>query len=755
IENSTQAQTALSRVVNFVDLSSLSLILGKNAIFLIVVFLAILIDFLVVLILICITMIDCYDIVTTNEAGEEIRSSYWRAASDNVCMSNIYQIVGLILAVITFIVLLVYCLTIDLLIFNFNPKNGGLFSCPNGFFNFIQHLFITIVVFTQRFLYQWEFWRGVASVGVSIAIIVYIIYKQPFYNIKSNFMAQIPWIIFGSVRLCAEIGYLFEGIFNSYIPQIILILFSVVIIVMRFRTPEMMLYAEVIFTQSVRTHQKNAQILFNFWNFIIYFRKNFQKAEAILKLINRCHLNFLMKFIIFSFNKQKEHGIGIADKENFKSENSIAFRQKFEYAHKSHERAKHFTIQFFHLITSNISSFEVVYECVYKIAKFEAKARTAYEDLLNEQPNNVTVLKQYALLLSDIYRDEDSAEMILSRAQIQEGYRSTIEFKEERVKNEQTPTLSRFNTQIQLENDKENLIRSEAQTPLFAKTPHQKGSLALELAFKKLYRRDLLLTLGLYAEKAILEIREFEQYMPNDDSIVCSFNYKGLNDGESEFLTSWDFVNELLISISDKITQTLEDIYTLMADTSQWEIHNVVVQEFDIRLDLEGTEQSSSTQSSSYSFPSITHDEPIQYSNQEQNISLIRALTLLVQKSREMAVQPYREEIGTGDLPHITNINFYSDIAYVCFNSIQPVFAACQRVLVNLQGDIQNQRVIISATYISIVVISQIIIIILSSLVVLHEMFDANMERFLAMVKLLNIPKSKLQQYYRRLTTLV
>ncbi|KAA6338352.1 MAG: hypothetical protein EZS28_052708, partial [Streblomastix strix] len=44
-----------------------------------------------------------------------------------------------------------------------------------------------------------------------------------------------------------------------------------------------------------------------------------------------------------------------------------------------------------------------------------------------------------------------------------------------------------------------------------------------------------------------------------------------------------------------------------------------------------------------------------------------------------MAIQPYRQELGTGELPHITNVNFYSDIAYVCFNSIQPVFSACKK----------------------------------------------------------------------------
>ncbi|KAA6384797.1 MAG: hypothetical protein EZS28_019675, partial [Streblomastix strix] len=130
--------------------------------------------------------------------------------------------------------------------------------------------------------------------------------------------------------------------------------------------------------------------------------------------------------------------------------------------------------------------------------------------------------------------------------------------------------------------------------------------------------------------------------------LVYGFNYKGIDDGEPELFISMDYLYELLTSISDKITQTLEDIYSLMSDTSQWEVYNVVVQVFDIRLDPEGSEYSSLTQSSSKSFPTITHDEPIQYSNQEQNISLIRALTQLTQKSREMAVQPYRQEIGTG-----------------------------------------------------------------------------------------------------------
>ncbi|KAA6354647.1 MAG: hypothetical protein EZS28_049826, partial [Streblomastix strix] len=265
IDNSTQSQSALSEVVNYIDLSSLSLKVGKYSIYLVAGFLNLLIIFFILLMIcayffrhivetqpwfitfvrvlhdvllrvlsipiasVCITMFDCYNIIETNEAGEEIKISVWRAANDNICMGSMYQVVGTVLAAFTFTIVVVYCCTIDLLIYNHNPKNGGLFSCPDGLFNFIQRMFILSLVFILRYIYPWEFWRGVASIGDSIILIVYIVYKQPYYTLKSNFLAQIPWIIFGSVRLCAEIGYALERRFYSIIPQIILLLISTVI----------------------------------------------------------------------------------------------------------------------------------------------------------------------------------------------------------------------------------------------------------------------------------------------------------------------------------------------------------------------------------------------------------------------------------------------------------------------------------------------------------------------------------------------
>ncbi|KAA6394042.1 MAG: hypothetical protein EZS28_010431 [Streblomastix strix] len=734
IDNSTQAQTALSRVVNFIDLSSLSIILGKNSIFLVLGFLIMIILLFALLLIcsflfrtilakqpwiitfnrilhnilihilcipiasVCITMIDCYNIIDTNEAGEEIITRVWRAASDNICMSHIYQIVGLILAIITFLILLVYCGTIDLLIYNFNPKNGGLLSCPDGFFNFIQHLFILSLIFILRYIYPWEFWRAVLSVGDSIIVITYITYKQPYYTLKSNFMAQIPWIIFGSVRLCAEIGYAFEKSFNSYIPQIVLIILSIIIIpfisyvvftltrkrmnnlwmlslldkplitpktqqnsklknpkliepgirfiqYLKFRTPEMILYAEVIFTQAVRRHTKNANLLFQFWNFLLHYKKNYRKADAIHKLLMRSDKDLIVKFLIFSLNKEKELG--------------IAFAQKY------HQQAKEFTIKFYQQISNIDANYKNIYDYIQKIYYAEQRARIIYEELLAIQPHNILVLKQYASLLNDIYRDEESTEIVINRILKLEKDEQTkdIELIEDKIKDKQFKQVKDKETNKNLMGIAKDLILLKMLiTKWFEGSYYSQLHCTYTPFFHQLQDAHLapLFLSCLYQD------------------LVCSFNYRGLDDGEAEFLISWDQICEQLLLLSDQITQTLENIYSIVKDASSWEVHNVVMQVFDIRLDLEET-QYSQTQSSSKSFTSITHDEPIQHSNQEQKNSLIRALTNFAQKSREMASQPYRQQIGTGELPHKTNINFYSDIAYVCFNSIQPVFSACQK----------------------------------------------------------------------------
>jgi TctA family transporter len=69
----------------------------------------------------------------------------------------------------------------------------------------------------MRELIGWPFWRVVVSVGTSGFIII-VILKQPFYKFLSNFLTIIPWVLFGAIRLCSEIGYYLEDITRSIIP---------------------------------------------------------------------------------------------------------------------------------------------------------------------------------------------------------------------------------------------------------------------------------------------------------------------------------------------------------------------------------------------------------------------------------------------------------------------------------------------------------------------------------------------------------
>ncbi|KAA6383557.1 MAG: hypothetical protein EZS28_020915 [Streblomastix strix] len=519
----------------------------------------------------------------------------------------------------------------------------------------------------------------------------------------------------------------------------------------------MILYAEIIYTYAVRRHLHDIQVLFNFWNFLIYFRKNFKKGEAILKLMKRNHMTFLMKFIVYSYDKERVIGIGIVDKGNLNSENSIIFLQKLAFAQKNHNLAKESAIKFFEYVTGKLASCQILYDHVRGILQAESRARTTYEDLLTQQPQNVSVLKQYALLLYDIFRDEDSAEIVMSKAlsieKQNQGNESDIKQSKDYNDNHLlSPSIIGYKQleleQLKLINEEETalLIVSEANMPMIQDSNNkqqmnQRQSVESKSSNQSSEDRNLFEIQSLIRKKKQKK-KKGMNYLKSDDNdnvmseihnadiqssnlgsfsqinkrffnilllwmivghtisiislvvscivrlaplfisclyqdLVCSFNYRGLNDGEAEFFISWDQICEKLLLYSDQITSTLENIYSIMADTSQWEDSNIIVQVFDIRLDLEGSEYYSTTQSSSQTFPTIVHDEPVQYSNQQYNTTLIRTLTQHAQKSREMANQPYRQEVGSGDLPHITNINFYSDIAYVCFNSIQPVFAGC------------------------------------------------------------------------------
>ncbi|KAA6389748.1 MAG: hypothetical protein EZS28_014727 [Streblomastix strix] len=84
--------------------------------------------------------------------------------------NNILQIVSAVIAIINLIVFFIMSIILNIAIYNHNPKNGGLLSCPNGVFASLQNILLFGNIFIVRMLYGWPFWRGVVNVGVSILV---------------------------------------------------------------------------------------------------------------------------------------------------------------------------------------------------------------------------------------------------------------------------------------------------------------------------------------------------------------------------------------------------------------------------------------------------------------------------------------------------------------------------------------------------------------------------------------------------------
>ncbi|KAA6362888.1 MAG: hypothetical protein EZS28_041585, partial [Streblomastix strix] len=159
-----------------------------------------------------ITTFDCY--------FDEDTHNYWRPAPTIQCLSgDILQIASTFVSILFLIILFTYTIIVNLFIFPHNPRHGGLFSSRSGVITTFEFIILFGNVFAVRLLFSWPFWRGIVTVGSSLCIVfVHFIY-QPYYNMTSNFLVCIAWTLFGSIRLCAEIGYAIELSSHSQVPQ--------------------------------------------------------------------------------------------------------------------------------------------------------------------------------------------------------------------------------------------------------------------------------------------------------------------------------------------------------------------------------------------------------------------------------------------------------------------------------------------------------------------------------------------------------
>ncbi|KAA6383151.1 MAG: hypothetical protein EZS28_021322 [Streblomastix strix] len=87
-------------------------------------------------------------------------------------------------------------------------------------------------------------------------------------------------------------------------------------------------------------------------------------------------------------------------------------------AEEFHEGAKLVVNNFFENMTSAHTSFDMIYLYLRQIVESKQKSRSCNEKLMVLQLMNATELHNYARLLMDIYHDDDTADIILQRAEV-------------------------------------------------------------------------------------------------------------------------------------------------------------------------------------------------------------------------------------------------------------------------------------------------------------------------------------------------
>ncbi|KAH7821545.1 uncharacterized protein MONOS_4455 [Monocercomonoides exilis] len=419
---------------------------------------------------IAITSFDCYE---SND------KNILHRVFNETCFGTVVTVLGFVFGILLLIILLMYSYLVNSVIYNHNSKHGGIFSSPLGSWHSIETTLMFGCVFAMRMLYAWPFWRGVVTVGTSLFMVLYFIWAQPIYKLRGNLLKASTWCIFGCLRLCEEIGYAVENASNSIVATIVFcavgliagILVSAIALPklgkkfrvkqyllssngrplhdsmneggkqlnLKNKTPQQIerslrfvqedtchsldhyLFVDYVYTHYIKGSKEKAEACFYYANFLSYYRKNWRKSQMLLRQAQNEKPRFSLNFVIFCKTKGGIGGEGGGEggeggNRMLTELNSLTFSALLSRAQEHHEIAISSLKEFFEISSSRFPDYKQIPALLDLIVKNESEARSCYEELIAAYPQNPAVLRSYARLLLDVYHDEDTAEMILNRA---------------------------------------------------------------------------------------------------------------------------------------------------------------------------------------------------------------------------------------------------------------------------------------------------------------------------------------------------
>ncbi|KAA6354146.1 MAG: hypothetical protein EZS28_050327 [Streblomastix strix] len=125
-----------------------------------------------------------------------------------------------------------------------------------------------------------------------------------------------------------------------------------------------------------------------------------------------------LRFVLYCISNDNNSQSGGSDKKKKNGMNALTFNMKIVQAEEFHEGDKQVMKDFFENITRIHTKFDMIYQNFKQIVESKQKSRSCYEELMVLQPINATVLHNYACFHMDIYHDDDTADIILLRAEV-------------------------------------------------------------------------------------------------------------------------------------------------------------------------------------------------------------------------------------------------------------------------------------------------------------------------------------------------
>ncbi|KAA6378058.1 MAG: hypothetical protein EZS28_026415, partial [Streblomastix strix] len=521
--------------------------------------------------------------------------------------------------------------------------------------------------------------------------------------------------------------------------------------------------------------------------------KNFIKANSVYRQARISNPSFILRFVLYCKTKEEgrigsESGSG----EGSGSElSSIAFKTTMAQAIEHHEISRNALKAFFENMTMPTPVYSLMAEHLNTIVEEESQGRKCYEDLLVNHPQNTSVLRNYAKLLMDIYQDEDTADALLTRAdRIEDDHTSPggehgqdhHDHKEKEDDNavqdmdsvdgqqndddankmqhnltqESITGQSQSKSHHHLKQKKKKKKKKKEDNVMTEITSGSSSNSNLGLIIGSLLFGAHVLAIIIYVVSLVIYITQANRYEMRITNLkrVCdvsqfatefaplsmmymvhefeyNFSYPGSIDGLAGVIRTFNLVQTKMVGHSDSISAVTSNIYEMTTLTQPWEENNLESQIF-----MTGNARCNDTNGVEVDCEGVVIDHQLQVTN------LLRALTLLAQKGNQLG--SIKED------PHIMS-TYHQDLAYICFNSISPILAACKRAMIAYYED--TKKLTSEIIVIFIVVIVVIMVFELAMLIIIYALFTIKIirERKDAFKQVLEVPKQKMQGVIRRL----